>query len=61
MAENAVTRSECRVGGWSGIAAILCYFGAAVLPLPDVVGRLLGLVFSRKPGIRNISLNRAAF
>jgi hypothetical protein len=37
--------SEQRAGAWAGIAALLSYFGAAFLPLPDPATLLLGLAF----------------
>jgi hypothetical protein len=37
--------SIIKTGVISGIAATLCYFGAAVLPLPQAIGNLLGFAF----------------
>ena len=34
-----------RLASYSGMASILCYLGAAFLPLPDVIGRLLAFAF----------------
>lgn len=34
-----------RLAGISGLASILCYFGAAFLPMPDVFTRLLAFAF----------------
>jgi len=36
---------EERIGAWAGVVALLCYFSAAFLPLPDEFGRLLGFSF----------------
>ncbi|MFW9842203.1 MAG: hypothetical protein ACFFES_15000 [Candidatus Thorarchaeota archaeon] len=46
MEEKKITYSSwTRLAGISGLAGILCYFGAAFIPLPDVVGRLLAFSF----------------
>ena len=37
--------SWIRLAGISGSASVLCYFGAAFLPVPDVIGRLLAFAF----------------
>jgi hypothetical protein len=36
---------EERAGAYAGILALTCYFGAAFIPLPDAIGRLLGFGF----------------
>lgn len=37
--------SIAKTGAIAGILSIICYFGAAVLPLPIVLGNLLGFAF----------------
>lgn len=34
-----------KTGAIAGIASIICYFGAAVLPLPNAIGNFLGFAF----------------
>lgn len=40
-----MSTQELRSSGWAGLASLTCYFGAAFLPLPDAIGRLLGFAF----------------
>jgi uncharacterized membrane protein len=37
--------STAKTGAIAGILAIVCYFGAAVMPLPQAIGNLLGFAF----------------
>ena len=45
MITNNKTKNIARTGAVAGIISIVCYFGAAVLPLPQVIGNLLGFAF----------------
>jgi len=40
-----LARDWSRVGGWSGLAAVALFMGAAVLPLPDRLQTVLALAF----------------
>lgn len=45
MIGDARPNSIDRTGAVVGMLAMFCYFGAAVLPLPDTIGNLLGFAF----------------
>ena len=48
-----------RTGGLCGIAAILAYFGAAFLPLPDAAGLVLAFAFGPLVSIASLGLVHA--
>lgn len=46
MQDNKISQTSwARLASLSGIIGLLCYFGAAFLPLPDFLGRLLAFAF----------------
>lgn len=52
-------RTWTRTGGISGIAAILAYFGAAFLPLPDTAALVLAFAFGPLVSIASLGLVHA--
>lgn len=52
-------RGWIRTGGLCGIAAILAYFGAAFLPLPDTAGLVLAFAFGPLVSIASLGLVHA--
>ena len=52
----ALDRSMARAGAVAGIAGVLAYFGAAFVPLPDPVTRLLAFAFGPLLGISFLGL-----
>jgi len=45
MTNNYSINSVSKTGAIAGLLSIICYFGAAVLPLPQSIGNLLGFAF----------------
>jgi len=43
--DRNLTGTWILIGGNTGTAGVLCYFGAAFLPVPDILGRLLAFAF----------------
>jgi len=52
-------RTWARTGGLCGIAAILAYFGAAFLPLPDTAALVLAVAFGPLVAIASLGLVHA--
>lgn len=42
---NNIYLSTSKTGALAGLLSIICYFGAAVLPLPQTIGNLMGFAF----------------
>lgn len=45
MKNNNASLSTSKTGALAGLLSIICYFGAAVLPLPQTIGNLMGFAF----------------
>lgn len=52
-------RSMARAGALAGIASVLAYFGAAFMPLPDAISRLLAFAFGPLLGVSFLGLYHA--
>lgn len=56
---DTLDRSMARAGSLAGMASVLAYFGAAFLPLPDAVARVLAFAFGPLLGLGFLGLFHA--
>ncbi|MFZ1692470.1 MAG: hypothetical protein WAT74_04645 [Flavobacteriales bacterium] len=56
---STLDRSWTFTGGFCGIAAVLAYFGAAFIPLPDTASLILAFAFGPLVSIASLGLVRA--
>jgi hypothetical protein len=58
MTDQIATHTWVRLAWITGLASVTCYFGAAFLPLPDVVGLLLAFAFGPLLSVSFLGLYR---
>lgn len=59
MNNQPTQQTWIRLAGISGLASVLCYFGAAFLPMPDVFTRLLAFAFGPLLSISFLGIYRS--
>ena len=45
MSNQQLHSDLARWGAWAGIASLICYFGAAFIPLPDALVEVMAMMF----------------
>ena len=58
MTEKITTHTWIRLAWITGLTSVACYFGAAFLPLPDVLGLLLAFAFGPLLSVSFLGLYR---
>lgn len=58
MTELAISNTWRRMAWITGLTSVACYFGAAFLPLPDVLARLLAFAFGPLLSVSFLGLYR---
>lgn len=58
MSDQLGERTWIRLAGFSGLASILCYFGAAFVPMPDVFVHVMAFAFGPLLSISFLAMYR---
>lgn len=59
MSNQQLHSDLARWGAWAGIAALICYFGAAFIPLPDALVEVMAMMFGPLLGLSFLGIYAA--